>query len=167
MVFVMKIRKLLIVDAPLMLEWMHDVYVVHDMKRDFADMTIKDCEAFIQSASDSPKNTHLAIADDNNTYMGTVSLKHIDNDTAEFGIVIRKCAMGLGYSKFGMDFILDEGFNQRRLKKIYWCVLPRNIRAIKFYDKNGFNRSAPPKEAKLHYEENEINDYIWYCIVNN
>lgn len=37
--------------------------------------------------------------------MGTVSLKKIQNGVAEFGIVVRKQAMGKGYSKYGMDEI--------------------------------------------------------------
>ena len=52
---------------------------------------------------------HLAVANDNDAYMGTVSLKHIHDGTAEFAITVRACAMGKGYSQFGMVSILEIG----------------------------------------------------------
>ena len=163
----MKLRKLLMKDAPLMLEWMHDDTVIHDMKTNFAIKTITDCETFIQSAEDITTNLHLAIVDDTDTYMGTVSLKHIDNKIAEFGITVRKCAMGLGYSDFGMKEIIETGLEKLNLKKIYWCVSPQNKRALRFYDKNHYARCKAPLEAKNHYTSEEMRSFIWYSVINN
>ena len=86
------------------------------------------------------KNLHLAVVDDNNTYMGTVSLKNIENDAAEFAITVRKNAMGKGFSKYAMSEIIRIGLEELNLKSIYWCVSPENKRAVKFYDKNGYMR---------------------------
>lgn len=159
----MKLRKLEIKDAELMLEWMHDPTVVGDLKTDFTKKTLDDCIHFIQEANKISDNLHLAIVDNNDEYMGTVSLKNIVNRTAEFGIAIRKIAMGKGFSKFGMESILDLGFNKYDLEMIYWCVDPVNIRAVRFYDKNGYQKDKCPKEAK-GYTSDEIREYIWYTI---
>ena len=83
-----KLRKLKQSDAPLMLEWMHDEDVVHFMKADFQHKTLGDCERFIESSQEDSKNIHLAAVDDTDIYMGTVSLKNIDNGSSEFAITM-------------------------------------------------------------------------------
>lgn len=139
----MRLRELELKDAPLMLEWMHDETVVKDMQADFSSKTLEDCNLFILSSKDTRKNLHLAIADENDEYMGTVSLKNIEEDKAEFAITVRKCAMGKGYSHFGMSEIIRIGFEKMNLSNIYWYVDKNNQRAIKFYDKNGYQRISP------------------------
>lgn len=161
----MNLRKINTEDTPFMLEWMHDDSVVHDLKTDFATKTLEDCKAFIKMAQDTKENLHLAIVDDNDTYMGTVSLKHITKTSAEFGITVRKCAMSKGFSKFAMQHIIEKGFKQLGLQKIYWCVAPENQRAVKFYDKNKFDRCLAPVEAQNSYTTEEIAHYLWYEVV--
>ena len=158
-----KLRLLKIEDAPLMLEWMHDESVVQDLRTDFSKKTMDDCLEFIQIAQKSREDVHLAIADNKDEYLGTVSLKHLQNGTAEFGITIRKCAMGKGAASFAMAEILKRGFEQHQLQKIYWCVDPENWRALRFYDKNGYQRATAPEEAKTYTEE-EKSRYIWYLV---
>ena len=163
----MKLRKLQAEDAPFMLEWMHDDSVVHDLRTNFSVKTLEDCISFIKMAQDTNENLHLAIVDENDTYMGTVSLKHITKTSAEFGITVRKCAMGKGFSKFAMQNIIETGFKQLGLQKIYWCVAPENHRAIRFYDKNMFHRCLAPAEAQNFYSAGEINHYLWYEVVSS
>jgi len=153
-------------DAQLMLEWMHDKTVICDLRANFMSKTIEDCKMFIDSAHDEIENLHLAIVDDKDEYMGTVSLKHINNKTAEFGITVRRCAMGKGYSYYGMRKIIQIGFMQRNLELVYWCVDPINERAIRFYDKHGYQRCDAPKQAES-YSSEEKNKYIWYYVEKN
>lgn len=161
----MKLRKLKTEDAPFMLEWMHDDSVVHDLRTNFSVKTLEDCISFIKMAQDTKENLHLAIVDENDTYMGTVSLKHITQTSAEFGITVRKCAMGKSFSKYAMQHIIETGFKQLGLQKIYWCVAPENQRAVRFYDKNKFDRCLAPTEAQNFYSAGEISHYIWYVVV--
>ncbi len=144
-----------------MLEWMHDDSVVHDLKTNFLSKTIEDCLSFIESAQDDKENLHLAIADENDEYMGTVSLKHIGDDSAEFGITVRKCAMGKGYAPFAMKEIVQKGFEQYQLQSIYWCVDPDNKRAVRFYDKNGYKRIEAPLKVQ-GYTQEEKQRFLWY-----
>lgn len=139
----MRLRKLELKDAPLMLEWMHDETVVKDMQADFSSKTLEDCNHFILSSKDTRKNLHLAIVDEDDEYMGTVSLKNIEEDKAEFAITVRKYAMGKGYSRFGMREIIKIGLEDMNLSSIYWYVDKNNQRAVKFYDKNGYQRISP------------------------
>lgn len=158
-------RSLNVKDAQYMLEWMHDDSVVHDLQTDFSSKTLDDCIAFIEKSLNDKENINLAITDDKDEYMGTVSLKHIFNGSAEFAIAVRKCAMGKGYSRFGMEEIIKKGFNELGVYKIYWCVSPLNVRAVRFYDKNGYVRVSPDLiNVKAYYTEKQINEYYWYLI---
>ncbi len=141
----MKLRNLKKKDASLMLEWMHDSTVVENMQADFTRKTIQDCEAFIDASRHDKENIHLAIVDDSDEYMGTVSLKHVTCSEAEFAIALRKSAMGRGYSKYGMEEIIRHGLDDLGLTSVYWCVSPENKRAVRFYDKNGYRRVEPFK----------------------
>ena len=159
----MNLRKLELKDAPLMLEWMHDKSVVEDLRTNFLTKTIEDCENFIKSSWDDKNNWNVAIVDEKDSYMGTVSLKNIKEESAEFGITIRACAMGKGYSIWAMKEVLRIGFEERNLKQIYWCVSPDNKRAVRFYDKNGFERvEAKELDGIEGYTQEQIDAYVWY-----
>lgn len=161
----MHLRKLKQEDAPLMLEWMHDQSVVKDLQANFVAKTLDDCNAFIKAAEDGTKNLHLAIVNDDDEYMGTVSLKDIEDGTAEFAITIRKCAMGHGYSRDGMAAIIKMGFDELNLSKIFWCVDPVNQRAVRFYDKNGYQRVAADElPIGDSYTFEQVKKYLWYVV---
>lgn len=165
----MRLRKLKTKDAPFMLSWMHDPSITKYMQKDFAAKTLNDCKKFIASTQDDSTNLHLAIVNDDDIYMGTVSLKHITKSDAEFAITVSKEAMGKGYSKYGMHEIIQIGLKIIGLKNIYWCVSPENKRAIRFYDKNGYQRiegNLPPQINK-EYSLQQTGNYIWYQKTNN
>ena len=152
------IRKLKGTDSLLMHEWMCDTNVVCFLDTDFSSKTLEDCECFINN-SITDNNKHFAIVDDNDEYMGTVSLKNIDYDKkiAEMAITIRKCAMGKGYSKKALDEIFEYGRKELGLTRFYWYVNPINTRALSFYDKYGYKRV---NNIDIF---NKLNDkYIWY-----
>lgn len=159
----MKLRPLNEKDAPLMLEWMHDPDVVGHLGTNFMEKTLEDCCRFIAFAQDCKTDLHLAVTDDADEYMGTVSLKHISHGTAEFAITVRACAMGKGYSRFGMAQILEHGIQKLGLDAIYWCVSRRNARAVRFYDKNGYARvETVPEHIAQSYTPEQNADFYWY-----
>lgn len=160
----MKLRALEQRDAPLMLQWMHDESVVSHLGTNFMEKTIDDCRRFIDWANTTDTDLHLAVVDDAGEYMGTVSLKHIHNGTAEFAVTVRACAMGKGFSKFGMASILEKGIQELGLSAIYWCVSRYNARAVRFYDKNGYVRTeAVPQTILNAYTPEQQADFIWYA----
>jgi len=165
----MKLRKLELKDAPLMLEWMHDTEIIRDLQTNFTSKSLKDCVEFIEQSQDTSKEMHLAIVDESDEYMGTVSLKHITKNDAEFAITIRKKAMGKNLSKNGMAEIIRIGLEDLGLNKIYWCVNGINSRAVRFYDKNNYQRIDIKNSELLNsvrysgcYTDQQIDEYIWY-----
>ena len=164
----MKLRSLKLEDAAPMLEWMHDASVVSHMGTNFASKTEADCLRFIENSLTDTENVNLAIADEDDIYLGTVSLKHMDPQRreAEFAITIRACAMGKGVSRFAMESILEQGFSQWNLRRIYWCVSPENVRAVRFYDKNGYPRVDAGTLNTAHYTPEQVRTYLWYAITS-
>ena len=160
----MHVRPLELKDAPLMLSWMHDASVTEFLRSDFASKTISDAENFIKFSWNDTDNVNLAIASDEDEYMGTVSLKHIENGNAEFAITIRSEAMGHGYSWFGMEAILNKAFDELGLESVYWCVSRENNRAVRFYDKHYFHEALDIPENILNRYK-EIDNLKWYSVL--
>ena len=162
----MYLRKLELKDAQAMLSWMHDESVVGYLHTDFASKSLADCEKFIVASQNMENDAHFAIASDEDEYMGTVSLKHIDRDggTAEFAITVRKESMGRGYSWFGMEAILEKAFSDFGLESVYWCVSRKNKRAVRFYDKHNFHEALDiPAEVLKRYTGED--DLKWYSVL--
>lgn len=165
----MKLRKLEPKDAPFMLQWMHDADAVAHLQGNFLQKTLQDCLDFIAYSRETESDLNLAVVGEDDTYMGTVSLKHIDRQRmdAEFAIAIRPCAMGKGYSRFAMDQILLKGLQEMGLSRIFWCVSPENKRAVRFYDKGGYRRIEAEKvDAQRYYPSQRIGQLLWYCVTS-
>lgn len=161
----MRLRNLQLRDASLMLEWMHDKSVVEDLQGNFRNKTIDDCYSFILKSWEDKENLHFAVVDDTDTYVGTVSLKHVDEcrKQAEFAIVMRSCAMGKGISQYAMREMLQKGFIEMELEKIYWYVSEKNRRALRFYEKNGYKRvNSSIIDIRGGYKTPQSQSYIWY-----
>ena len=151
-------------DAPLMLEWMHDDDVVGFLANNFKEMKLEDCIRFIRESADDVQNLHLAICDDNDEYLGTVSLKHIDpkNHNGEYAISTRKKAHGTGSAQVGTRDILKKAFDELGLHRVYLNVIADNKRADRFYQKMGFR---PEGTFKQHlYLKDCYWDLKWYGI---
>lgn len=162
----MRLRNLELKDAPYMLEWMHDDSVVDKLRGNFKDKTLADCMMFIKTSENKEKNIHLAIASDEDEYMGTVSLKNVDrtNQSAEFAITVRTIAMGRGYSWYGMEEIIRLAFEKYGLESVYWCVSRKNERAVRFYDKHNFHETVDiPNNILERYRG--INVLKWYSVL--
>ena len=160
----MFLRKLELKDAPLMLEWMHDEDVTSCFRADFSSKTLEDAIAFIKSSWKNGEDLHLAIASDEDEYMGTASLKHIEESSAELAIVVRSSAMGRGYSWFGMETIIDKAFSELNLESVYWCVSRDNLRALRFYDKHNFHEALDiPSAILARYDESD--KLKWYSVL--
>lgn len=163
-----KLRRLELKDASFMLEWMQDKFVVCNMQNNFLNKSLDDCVEFINKSNLCSDSVHLAIVSTDDVYLGTVSLKNITEDSAEFAIAICSRAMGKGISAEAMKQMISLGFNKLGLEYIYWCVSPENIRALKFYDKNGYQRVNVEELLSTNgYNKDQLQFYIWYKIDRN
>lgn len=162
------LRKLNESDADGMLEWMHDVDIQNNFQKNMLDRTLKDVIDFINTSdtiAEDGKSIHFAIADEEDEYLGTISLKNIDfvNKNAEYAICVRKKAQGNGVAYKATKMILEKAFYEYNLKKVYLNVLESNKRAIHFYEKVGFIYEG---EARKHlYLHGEYKTLKWYSIL--
>ena len=92
-----KLRRLKMEDAENMLEWMHDPENQKGFRRDMMSMTLEDARYFcleVSSEAYSKRNTdlHLAITDETDEYLGTISLKNINMEhrSAEMAISVSR-----------------------------------------------------------------------------
>lgn len=160
----MQLRKLEIKDLPFMKAWMVDKEIASMYRRNFSDITDCEIKTFILSSQNDKENIHFAIASDSDEYMGTVSLKHITEKSAELAIVVRSEAMHRGYAWFGMEEIIKKAFDEMRLESVYWCVNLNNKRAIRFYDKHNFHEILDiPKEVLERYKD--VEQLKWYSVL--
>ena len=147
-----------------MLEWMKDTALTENFRFNSDNVTFDSVTAFIEAASIDEQNIHYAIADDNDEYLGTISLKsisHLDKN-AEYAIALRKAAIGTGVAFNATKLIIDIAFKELKLNKVYLNVLAENTRAIKFYEKFGFIYEG---EFKDHiFIRNKFRTLKWYAI---
>lgn len=159
------IRKLELKDFPYMYEWMKDSAVTENLQANFKDFSEEQVLNFIQSAMKQDENSpdiHFAIVDEQDEYMGTISLKNIDrkNLNAEYAIVTRKKAHGKGYAKRASIELMNYAFEELGLEKVYLYVAKCNIAANKFYKKTGFvEEGVFRKHLKIN---GKLEDIIWY-----
>lgn len=134
------------------------------------DKTYDDVLGFISNAETQPvdgKSIHYAIADENDEYLGTVSLKNVDMQcrSAEYAISLRKCAQGKGIAAWATKKILQMAFEEFHFQRVYLNVLSDNERAIHLYEKCGFTfEGAFRRHLYLRGEFKTLN---WYSILND
>lgn len=139
----MKLRRLKEEDVAGMLEWMHDPEINCNFRFNAKDMTTEKSLSFIKKANkdfDEGTAYNFAIADENDEYLGTISLKEVSyNDkTAEYAVSLRKKAQGQGVAYWATKEILKYAFETLGLNRVYLNVLSENARAIRLYEKSGF-----------------------------
>ncbi len=160
----MVLRKLQEKDYEYMKEWMNNEDIVSNFRSDFRNMKEIEVRNFIQN-SYTDKDVNLAIVNEIDEYMGTISLKNINNidKNGEYAIVLREKAIGTGLAKKATDELLDMAFNKLDLKKVYLNVYSQNIRAIKFYRKMRFKYEG---EFRKHvYVNHQFKDLMWFAIL--
>lgn len=160
-----QLRNLRESDAEGMLEWMHDPETKQWFRYPMDKQTKDDVISFINSANGEVgkvNSLHFAVADEDDKYLGTISLKNIDytSKNAEYAISMRKCSRGTGAAYQATIQIINYAFNMLNLEKVYLNVLKENKRAIAFYEKVGFKFEGESRKA-VFFNEN-YHDLFWY-----
>ena len=163
----MKLRELRLEEAPLMLEWMSDPELTSGFHTNYSSITLSEAEEFIKTAQNSRSEKHYAIANDEDEYMGTVSLRNIDKvqGVAEFVIVVRRLALSKGYALHGMIEALDIAFDCLGLNSVYWRVRSSNTRALHFFRKHGFNTLDQDVPANILDKHRSETDSVWFAVL--
>lgn len=164
----MQLRNLDIADAEGMYAWLSDNKVTSGLNGEYKDCSIQDAKNFIFESGHAPNEVHKAIVTDENDYVGTVSLRFINDpeETAELAIVVQSDFFGKGYAWFGVSSMLKYAFNSLKLHSVYWRVKTDNRRAIRFFQKHGFNSpdmDIPEIVTKRHQCEKNP---VWFVAIN-
>lgn len=135
------LRPLKLKDKSFMKEWMTDPDVIKFFR--FSAYNDDKVTQYIENSINDPINKHFAIVDNNDDYLGTISLKNIDleNKHAEYAVVLRKKYWGKGIGRIATHLILDYA-EKLKLHKIYLNVLQTNTSAINLYLSCGFVESG-------------------------
>lgn len=166
------LRELKMKDAPLMLEWMHDPDIQKCFKKNMLDTTLEEAKKFcavskIPNRVKQGDTLHFAIVDENDEYLGTISLKNIDleNQSAEYAITTRKKIHGCGIAKRATGLLLKKAFREYKLHRVYLNVLADNESAIKLYERCGFKYEG---EFRDHLNiGGKYMNWKWYGLLEN
>lgn len=161
----MRLRYLEEKDKKYILEWMKDPRVNCFFRFNPENITLESVTEFIHSSAKDKNNYNFAIVDNDDVYLGTISLKNIDFDakTAEYAIALRYNAQGKGVGIFATKEILKYAFETLKLNRVYLNVLADNINAIKLYEKCDFIFEG---EFKKHLRINgQLKNLRWYGIL--
>lgn len=163
----MRLRDLSPADAPATLAWLTDPAVTCGLAGQYSGMDLQDAEAFIAKAIRDPNEVHKVIVTDEDTYAGMVSLRHINmpEASAELTVVMRSEFFGKGYAWFGVVSILKYAFEQLSLHSVYWRVNQENRRAIRFFEKHGFNRPDSDIPAVIKQRHSCRDDSVWFVAI--
>lgn len=154
-------------DAQGMLSWMHAPATREIFANDFGSFTLEKVLNFIRHANDDTQNKNFVCVDDDDNYLGTVSLKNIDYvaKNAEYAVSFCPAAQGTGAAAFATREILKYAFSTLELERVYLNVIPDNVRANKFYKKMGFVFEG---EFRKHIMINgELKNLCWYSMMKN
>lgn len=153
-----------------MFEWMHDPDIQAGFQTDMMSKTLDDAKAFIGNAQylmADGKSIHFAIADEQDKYLGTISLKDINlrDRRGEYAISLRKCAQGRGIATDATHQLLMLSFGDWMLEKVYLNVLSENTKAIRLYERCGFVYEGMFR--KHICVKGEFKSLKWYSILKD
>lgn len=148
---VYKLRHLMQKDCNGMLDWMHDPQINYLYTDKIRNATLASVSRFVEDAEELMKQgttCHYAIVDEQDDYLGTISLKNIEQvKGAEYAISMRGASQGKGIASWATREILRIAFEKMELHRVYLNVLADNEHANRFYIRNHFRYEGESKEC--------------------
>lgn len=159
------IRTLKLEDASEMYQTLCDQKVNQYMNIDGKNSSVELCKDYIKKANQSLDCKHFAIVDEEDNWIGTISLKNIDHKVgqAEYAIITSSKVHGKGYAFNATFELLEYAFGVLKLNRVYLNVVADNLRANQFYKKCGFVLEGTFRKAI--YIKNHIYDLNWYSML--
>ncbi|WP_276482098.1 GNAT family N-acetyltransferase [Paraflavitalea pollutisoli] len=163
-----RLREICQDDLPLINRWRNDPEVIGLLGNNFLYISQDvDTAWFEQYLQNRDKAKRFAIVDNmRNRVIGTTQLTgiHAINQSAEFSIAIGDkdyWNKGVGYMATRM--VLDHGFNDLNLHRIWLTVLVRNVRAVRLYDKIGFRNEGIQRHCV--YKQGAFEDQLMMAVL--
>jgi RimJ/RimL family protein N-acetyltransferase len=110
-------------------------------------------EIFAQNQQDQTSYGYSICLLDTEQSIGTVFLRSVDkvNGSGVVGIFITdRRYLGKGYGTDALNALVDLGFGELRLERIELEVFDYNARAIRSYEKSGFQTDAVQRHSRFH-----------------
>lgn len=157
-------------DLPKLNAWRNDKRLLDLLGNNFLFISSAvDAAWFENYISNRDKAVRLAIVvADSNEYIGNVNLTslHPVNRSAEFSILIGEEAYwSKGLGSIATRMMLEHGFNDRGLNRIYLTLLKDNTRALKLYEKMGFKVEGVKRQDV--FKNGEFQDSIMMSILKS
>jgi len=146
------LRKMTVQDTEIYHKWRNDIDVMQTTAPFLDVYGIEETEEFVNQKILKSRSSkcYIIVEKKSNKPIGITSLINIDykNRNAECIIDIgEKEAWGKGYGSEAMKLLLDFGFLEMNLHRIWLRVFSFNDRAIKLYEKLGFQKEGISREA--------------------
>ncbi|WP_196008112.1 GNAT family N-acetyltransferase [Clostridium tyrobutyricum] len=135
------------------IHWFDDEQVCRTNSHHRFPNSEQDMIKYIENTSNSNFQLVLGIINKKNEiHIGNVSLQNINyiNRSAEFAIIIgEKEYWGKGYGKECGKLIIEHGFSELNLNRVYCGTFSENIGMQKLAEKLGFNKEGIRCEAEF------------------
>lgn len=136
-------------DLPCLVEWRNDVPLQTQLlaiPRPNSPSRVRD---WLAKRSDDPQAVFFIIADrETDTAQGYIQAVRLDftHGTGELGICLQADAQGKGYASEAVQLLESYLVDRFRIRKLTLQVLAKNLRALRFYEKQGYQRVGTLKE---------------------
>lgn len=136
--------------------WFDDAEICEGNSHHCFPYSYDQLKEYIEGVSSSRTDLVLAIVEkENHTHIGNISLQNINNiyRSAEFAIVLGdRDYMGMGISKEAAKLIIEHGFKELNLNRVYCGTFETNVPMIKLakflnMKQEGIRRSAVFKNS--------------------
>jgi RimJ/RimL family protein N-acetyltransferase len=145
-----RLTEILPVDSDILYGWINDAEAVR-FNAPFAPITRSQHDEWFASIGKNPSKALFAIRPlDSDTLLGTVQLIDIHpvHRTAELTIRIGKDTdRGKGYGTDALKLVIDTAFRDMNLVRVWLRVFSTNKRAIRAYEKAGFEKEGVMRKA--------------------
>ncbi|MFT4413646.1 GNAT family N-acetyltransferase [Fredinandcohnia humi] len=152
---IVKLRELVIEDVEDRYQWCLDREVTKhlNMPEHYPPFSREETRQWIEMCINRTNGyEQRAITTEDGTHIGWVDLKNIDrlNKNAELGIAVgNKEYWGKGYGLAAMRKMLEWGFTELHLNKIWLRVDKDNVHAIKSYKRAGYVEEGILRQDRL------------------
>lgn len=156
------LRKVTEEDTEIYHSWRNNTEVMKSTSPTLDQYTKADTASFIQMISGATDaKSYMIELNETAQPIGIISLIHIDykNRNAECVIDLGEADQwGKGFGKEAMQLLLSYAFEELNLHKVYLRVFSFNERAVRLYEKLGFEKEGEQKDQLFRNAE-------WHSVV--
>ena len=154
-------------DIPTFVRWFNDRAVTRFLARQ-QPMSLAEEERWFEHRLENPEGFIFGIAAEDGALVGNIGLHQINwkDRHAMLGIVIgEKEYWGRGYGTDAISTMLRFAFNEQNLHRVWLYVYPENERALRCYERCGFQIEGREREGR--FQDGDYRDNIRMSILSH